>query len=161
HRLQRLDALARLRDQLIPEPELDRLGGARLGAGRAQTVVDAVVTEGALAGRARVLTEADDAERARRDTVPAAVADALVDVDRAVLRPVDGSGGAGVETPRLRAVLADVGHEKPGEIAVRLGLLDEAHEAERLVGEVGVVLVGARPLRHLHAELVPLLAGHL
>src|SRR5437899_1108779 len=37
----------------------------------------------------------------------------------------------------------------------------EAHQAKRRVREVGVVLVGAGPLRLLHAELVPLLARDL
>src|SRR6185295_17028789 len=60
-----------------------------------------------------------------------------------------------------RAVLADVGHQEPREIAVCLRLLDERYEAVRLVGEVSVVLVAAGPLGLLEAELVPLLARHL
>src|SRR6185436_20346459 len=109
-------------------PELDRLGGAGLGAGRAQAVVDAVVTEGALLGGAGPLVEADDTERTGRHAVPAAVADVLVDVDGAELRPVDRPGRAGVETAGVRAVLADVGHEQPRHVPRGLGLLDEAHE---------------------------------
>ena len=68
--------------------------------------------------------------------VPAAVADVLVDVDGAELGPVDGAGRAGVEAAGLRAVLADVRHQEPRQLAVGLRLLDEAHEPERLVREV-------------------------
>src|SRR6185369_6216494 len=52
-------------------------------------------------------------------------------------------------------------HEEPGELAVGLGLLDEADEAIGLVGEGGVVLVRTRPLRLLAGQLVPFLARHL
>src|SRR5439155_18250972 len=77
------------------------------------------------------------------------------------LRAVDRAGRARVEAARVSAVLADVRHEQPRQVAGGLGLLDEAHQPEGLVGEVGVVLVGAGPLRHLEAELVPLLARDL
>src|SRR5437899_6450526 len=143
HPLQRLDALVRLGNQLVTEAELDGVGGARLGAGGPEAVVDAVVAEGALLRGARLLVERHDAERARGHAVTAAIADVLVDVDRAELGPVDGARRAGVQAARLSAVLADVRHEQPGEITVRLGAwcLDEPHEPVRLVGEVGVVLV--------------------
>ena len=58
-------------------------------------------------------------------------------------------------------MLADVRHEQPRQVAGGLGLLDEAHEPEGLVREVGVVLIGPGPLRYLQAELVPLLARDL
>src|SRR6202040_2179806 len=132
-----------------------------LGAGGAEPVVDTIVAEGALVGAPGVVVEGHHPERARADAVPAAVADALVDVDGAVLGALDGSGRAGIEATRLRAVLADVRHEEPLQLAVRLGLLDEAHQAVGLVGEVGVVLIGAGPLRLFHRQFVPLLARDL
>src|SRR5205823_1229275 len=130
HRLERLDALLRLGDQVVAEAELDRLGRARLRARRPEAVVNAVVAERALRRRARALVERHDAERAGGDAVPAAVADVLADVDGAVLRAVDGASRAGVETARLGAVLAHVRHEQPGQVARRLRLLDEANEPE-------------------------------
>src|SRR5262249_29997287 len=132
-----------------------------LGARGPEAVVDAVVAEGALPRGARVVVEGHHAERARGDAVAAAVADGLVDVDGPELGPVDGAGRARVQAARVRAVLADVGHEQPRHVAARPRLLHEAHQPECLVREVGVVLVGARPLRELLAELVPLLAGDL
>src|SRR6266851_726956 len=157
----RQQGLLGLRGQLVAEAELDRLGGTGLGAGRPEPIVDAVVAEGALVGAPGVVVEGHHPERARADAVPAAVADVLVDVDGAVLGPVDRPGGAGLEASRLRAVLADVRHQQPLQLAVGLRLLDEAHEAVGLVGEVGVVLVAAGPLGLLHRQLVPLLARHL
>ena len=53
HLLERLHPLLRLAHQLVAEAELDGLGRARLGAGRAQAVVDAVVAERALRWRSR------------------------------------------------------------------------------------------------------------
>src|SRR6185295_13366291 len=99
---------------------LNRFGGAGLGAGRPESVVDAVVAEGALVGAAGIVVEGHHPERARADAVPAAVADVLVDIDGAVLGPVDRSGGAGLDASRLRAVLADVRHQEPLQ-ALRAG----------------------------------------
>src|SRR5581483_7219634 len=161
HGAQRLDAFLGLGHELVAESELDRLRRARLGARRSESIVDAIVTERAFSRRPRLRVERDDTERARGHAVATAVANVLVDVHRSVLGAVDGAGRAGLETAGLRAVLADVGHEQPRQIPVRLGLLDEAHESEGLVREVGVVLVAARPLRLLEPELVPLLAGDL
>src|SRR5216683_1634803 len=161
HLLERCDPLVGLGHELVAEPELNRLRRARLRAGRPEAVVDAVVAERALVGPSRVVVERDDAERARADTVPAAVADILVDVHGAELGPVDRAGGARVKAARLGAVLAHVRHEKPGELAIGLRLLDEADEAVGLVGERRVILVGAGPLRLLARQLVPLLARHL
>src|SRR5262245_6252314 len=161
HRLQGLDPLLGLRDELVTEAELDRVGRTRLGAGGPEPVVDAVVAERALLRGAGGLVEAHHAERARRDAVAAAVAHVLVDVDRTVLGPIDGAGRARVEAARFSAVLANVRHEQPRQVTGGLGLLDEADQTERLVGEVAVVLVGAGPVRHFQAELVPLLARDL
>src|SRR5262245_26328798 len=161
HRLQRLDPLLGLRDELVAEAELDRVGRARLGAGGPEPVVDAIVAERALLCGPGRLVEAHHAEGARGDAVAAPVAHVLVDVDRAVLGPIDGAGRARVEAAGLRAVLAHVGHEQPRQVAGGLGLLDEADQPVRLVGEVGVVLVGAGPVRYFQAKLVPLLARDL
>src|SRR5262245_4331874 len=163
HRLQGLHTLAGLRDQLVAEPKLDGLGRTSLGARGPEAVVDAVIAEGALLGRAGVLVEADDPERARRHAVPTAVADVLVDVDGTELRSVNRAGRARVQTSRLSAVLANVGHQEPGEVPARAGAgrFHEAHEPERRVGEVRLILIAPGPLGLLHAELVPLLAGDL
>src|SRR5882724_8387071 len=107
HLLELRHALLRLGHQLVAEAELDGLGGAGLGAGRPQPVVDAVVAEGALVGPPGVVVVGHHPERARAHAVPAAVADVLIDVHGAVLGPVDGAGGAGIEAARLGAVLAD------------------------------------------------------
>src|SRR5438093_15196 len=161
HVLERGHPLARLGHQLVPEAELYGLRGTGLGAGGSQPVVDAVIAEGALVGPPRVVVERHHAEGAGADAVAAAVAHVLVDVDGAVLRPVDGAGRARVEAAGLGAALAYVRHEEPGELAVGLGLLDEADESIGLVGEGVLVLVRARPLRLLAGQLVPFLAGDL
>src|ERR1700730_745648 len=155
HALERRHALVGLGHQLVPEAELDGLRGAGLRAGGAEAVVDAIIAERALVGPPRIVIEGDHAEGAGADAVAATVADILIDIDRPVLRPVDRARRAGVETAGLRAVLADVGHQEPGELAVGLGLLDEADEAIGLVRERGVVLVRARPFRLLAGQLVP------
>src|SRR5262245_55397539 len=62
--------------------ELDGLGRARLGAGGYEVGLQPVVAEGALAGQAAGLVEADDVVRAGRDAVAAAVAHLGLDVDR-------------------------------------------------------------------------------
>src|SRR3990172_8524359 len=161
HRLERLHAARRLPDQLLPEPELDRVGRARLGARGPEPVVDPVVAERALPHRPGLVVEAHDPEGAGGDAVTTAVAHVLVDVDRPELGPVDRARGTRLEAPRLGAVLAHVRHEQPGQVAVRLRVLHEPHEPVRLVGEVAVVLVAAGPLGHLGAQLVPLLACDL
>src|SRR5688572_7460265 len=160
--LELFDARLRLGLQLVAEAELDRLGGTRFRARRSQPVVQPIVAERALGGGAGVVVEADDAEGARRDAVAAAVADVLVDVDRAVLGPIDRTGGTGLEAAGLCAVLAHVGHHVPAHAhLVVAGFFDEANQAIALVGEVGVVLVRPRPFRLLGLELIPLLARHL
>src|SRR5262245_8476519 len=85
HPLQGLDPLLGLRDELVAEAELDRVGRTCLGAGGPEPVVDAVVAERALLRGAGGLVEAHHAERARRDAVAAAVAKVLVEFYRAVL----------------------------------------------------------------------------
>src|SRR6266478_4316480 len=108
HSFQRLHALTRLGHELVPEAELYRFRGTGLGAGGSQPVVDAVIAEGAFIGPSRVVIERHHTEGAGADAVAATIADILVDVDGAVLRPVDGAGGARLEAAGLGAVLADV-----------------------------------------------------
>src|SRR2546422_528705 len=157
-----LSIAAPLVHDFVAEPELNRLRRARLRAGRPEAVVDTVVAERALIGPSRVVVEGHHTEGAGADTVPAAVADILVDVDGSELGPVDRAGRARLETAGLRAVLAHVGHHVPLlDLPFVVGLLEEPDEAVALVREVGMVLVGPRPLRLRGRELVPLLAGDL
>src|SRR5512132_2846948 len=90
-------ALLRLGHELVAEPELDGVGGTGLGAGGPEPVVDPVVAERALVRAPRVVVEGDDPEGAGADTVPAAVAHVLVDVDGAEFRAIDRPRGAGLE----------------------------------------------------------------
>src|SRR5690606_17835678 len=62
-------------DELVVGAELDRVGRAGLRAGGLEAVLEAVVAERALGGAAVVVVAVDDAERARRHAVAAAVAD--------------------------------------------------------------------------------------
>src|SRR5207302_934022 len=100
-------------DELLVRTELDRVGGARLRAGRLEAVLEAVVAERALGGAAVDLVAVDDAERARRDAVAAAVAYVRLKHDGVELGADQRTGRACVEAPRVRAVLADIGHEEP------------------------------------------------
>src|SRR5213596_2273108 len=62
-RLELVDPLLGDDRQIVAEAELDRLGRARLGAGRSEAVVDPVVAERALRRGAGVVVERDDADR--------------------------------------------------------------------------------------------------
>ena len=131
-------------DELVVGAELDRVGRARLRARGLEAVLQAVVAEGALGGPAVVVVAVDDAERARRDAVAAAVADVGLQDHRLELGADQRAGRAGVQAARVRAVLADVGHEHPAPPVRRrdgarrcraavssLEQLDEAHVAPR------------------------------
>ena len=162
HRLKLFDARLRLGLQLVAESELDGLGRTCFRARGPEAVVQPVVAERALRRRAGVVVEADHPEGARRDAVAATVADVLVDVDRAVLGPVDRAGGAGLEAAGLCAVLAHVRHHVPAHADLVVArFLEKANQTIALVGEVGVVLVRPRPLRLFGLELIPLLARDL
>src|SRR5205807_7400067 len=99
--------------QLVDRPELDRLGRTRLGAGRDQAVLLAVVAEGTLAGVAGDGAAGDDPERTGRDAVRAAVTDVRLNVDVAELVVDDRPGRAGLLARGRRAVLAHVRHHQP------------------------------------------------
>ena len=97
----RLRALA----QLVERAELDRLGRARLRARGLEAVLQPVVAERALPGRALAvrasdLAAVDHAERARGDAVAAAVADVLLHDDGAELGAEERAGRADVEAAR-------------------------------------------------------------
>src|SRR5207245_10918927 len=86
-RLQRLDPFRRPAAQLVERAELDGLRRARLGAGRVETTLQAVVAHGALPCQTFVLPPVVDPEGARRHAVAAPVADVLLHYDRPELRP--------------------------------------------------------------------------
>src|SRR5262249_22402499 len=141
--------------------ELDRLGRARLCAGRRQVRLQPVVAERALSRQAARLVEADDVVRAGRDAVAAAVADARLDIDGVELRPDDGVRRAHFHAARLRAVLADVAHHVPGHAALGGRALMELHVAPVLLVELTGVVEAVAERGRVPGELVPLLAGDL
>jgi len=172
--------------QLGQLAELDRLGGAGLGARGRLALLEPVVAERALERPAVVLAQVDDAVRTGRDAVAAAVADVRLDDDRAELGAEQRAGRAHVEARGVGAVLADVRRHQPLH-AVGAGLrrlvvarrrADRRHpeigdaDVERLLDERHVPPGGGTELlgvvvRHAGEEvavlghLVPLLAGHL
>ena len=111
------------------------------------------------------------AERAGGHAVAAAVADVLLDDDRAELGAEERAGRADVEAGRVRAVLADVGAHQPAQrrpspsvAGTRSGLLllDERDVAPGVRAErAGVVVRVARPDEAVLGDEVPLLAGDL
>src|SRR5215831_20157588 len=66
---------------LVEVAELDRLGGAGLGTGGDEVVLEPRVAERALLGEARLLVESDHVIGTGRDAVAAAVAHFRLDVD--------------------------------------------------------------------------------
>ena len=99
--------------QLVERPELDRLGGAGLGAGRLLALLEAVVAQGALEDPAIVLALVDDAVGAGGDAVAAAVADVGLHDDRTELGAEQCTGRAHVKARGVRAVLAHVRRHQP------------------------------------------------
>jgi len=117
--------------------ELDRVRGAGLGAGRLQSVLESVVTERALTGASVLWVAVDHAERTRGHAVAAAVAHVRLEHHRLMLGPDQRTGGARVETARVRAVPAHVRHEHPiAHLAHRLGDVHEARGGLRTIHEV-------------------------
>src|SRR5690606_24113210 len=116
-----------------------------------------------------VLAPVDDAEGTADDAVAAAVADVGLHVDRVELGADDRAGRTGLETTGALAVLADVGHQQPREVAERGLLVRERHrpfhEGDVPPGrgaEVGGVVVRHRSEDlPVVGELVPLLARDL
>ena len=113
--------------QLLVRAELDRVRRARLRARRLEPVLEAVVTERAFARAAVVRVAADHPERTRRHAVATAVAHVRLQHHRLMLGADQRAGGAGIEAARVRAVLADVGHEHPlAHLAHGVGDVDAA-----------------------------------
>ncbi len=135
--------------QLFVGAELDRVGRAGLRACRLESILEAVITERALAGTPVLGVAVDHPERTGRHAVAATVADVGLQHDRLILGPDQGAGGAGVETARIRAVLADVRHEHPiVHLAHRLG---DVHDAGRALGAVDEVEAAGGRDRRQHA----------
>src|SRR5262245_44287532 len=136
----------RLRSLLeLPDlAEHDRFGRACCRAGRLQPCLLAVVAERALERPPVVRPAIDTAERAGDDAVAAAVAHVRLDENAAEFGTDDRSRGAGLEAPRVLAVLAHVGREVPPERVAaiprvagrsRCRALDELDVAPRRVTE--------------------------
>src|ERR687890_984712 len=82
--------------QFLDFAEHNRVGRARLGAGRFEAVALAIVAEGALEGAAVVWDLGYDAVGTSGDAVAAAVADVGLDIDVIALVADDGPGRAGL-----------------------------------------------------------------
>src|SRR2546430_8102503 len=151
--------------QLGNRPELDRVGGAGLGARRLEPYLQPVVAQRALLGCAGHRIDVDHAERAGGDTRPAAVADVGLDYHRVELGTDDGAGGTHLQAARLNAVLAHVAHHQPAAVIGTLELFDEADvppvDTVQLAGVV-VAVAGELPdPAVLGRQLVPFLARDL
>ena len=96
--------------------------GTGLGAGGFLAGAEPVVAHGALERPAVVGALLDDAVRAGRHAVAAAVADVLLDDDGAELGAEQRSGRADVEAGGVRAVLAHVRGHQPAQLAASVGL---------------------------------------
>src|SRR6185437_10522008 len=160
--------------QLVQRAVLDRLGRAGLCARRRHAVAGAVVAEGALPHPAVALDLAlvEHAERAGRHAVSAAVADILLDDDRAQLGADDRAGRAHVQAGRVGAVLAHVRAHQPAEripvLAVPVAdpqrpvLLDEGDVPPRVRAQAAGVVIGVGGEEQaVLGHLVPLLASDL
>ena len=125
------DAALRHVHELVVGPELDRVGRARLRARGLEAVLHPVVAERALRGAPVDLVAVHDAEGARRDAVPAAVADVGLQDHGVELGPDQRAGRARVEAARVGAVLTDIGRHQPVGLRARVaraGPLDVSPE---------------------------------
>src|ERR1017187_124106 len=192
--VERIDSVLRAHTQLIQIAVLDRLRRACLRAGRGHAVSETVVAQGALlcdadiACARRALAAVDDTERARRDAVPAAIANVVLHHNCPELGAHERPGGTHVEAGSVGAVLADIRRHQPanaglraiqGPVLARSGrndrqrcearcgdrpsrLLDEGDMAPRARPETtGVVVRHAEHLEAVLGDAVPLLAGDL
>src|SRR5205823_14188922 len=148
---------------LAERSELNRLSRAGGGARRLQIVLQPVVAEGALLGGSGVAIEADHAIGAGGDAVAAAVADVLLDVDGVELGANDRVGRADLQAAGVRAVLAHVGHHRPGDrlIGALGGLFHKANVAPVGMVELAGVVVTVAELERVVRKLIPFLAGDL
>src|SRR5262249_22207779 len=134
-------ALAADAFQLVELAETDRIGGAGLGAGGLQLVLEPVVAERAFPGAPVVLPAIDDGEGATHHATARAVADIGLHVDAVELGADDRAGGAILQAAGALAVLADVGGHEPGKVAAPLAL-DEGHVSPGGGAQVRGVVVG-------------------
>ena len=81
--------------------ELDRVGRARFGAGRLEAALQPVIAERAFVRLAVLEAEIDDAERAGRHAIAAAVADVLLHDDGVELGAEERAGRAGFQAGRV------------------------------------------------------------
>jgi hypothetical protein len=107
------------------------------------------------------LAPVDDAVGAGGDAIPAAIADVLLDDDRAELGAEERAGGTDLEARRRRAVLAHVRGHEPARRAVAV-LFDERDVAPRVGPERPGVVVGVPgEVQAVLGDVVPLLACNL
>src|SRR2546422_8272000 len=155
----------RPRAQFDDRPELDRVCGAGLRARGLEPHLEPVVAERALLRRTGHRVDIDDAERARGDARPAAVADVRLDHDGVEFGTDDGAGGTHLQASCLDAMLADVAHHQPAAVVGTLELLDEADvppvDAVQLAGVVVAVAAQLPDPAVLGRELVPFLTRDL
>src|SRR5205823_2614108 len=100
--------------------ELDAVGRTCFGAGRLETIGQALVAERALVGFAVKHAQVGHAERAGRHAVAAPVADVLLDHHGIEFGADDGAGRAGLHAAGPDAVLADVAQHQPAALERRL-----------------------------------------
>src|SRR5207237_7407742 len=104
---------ARTLVELIQRTELNRVRRTGLGARRLQPALQPVVAQRAFVRLAVVDVQLDDAERTRRNTVPAAVADVLLDHHSTELRSKQGPSRARFQAAGASAVFAYIAHHQP------------------------------------------------
>src|SRR6266508_4288070 len=117
--LQLLHTFRSLSTEIIQSSENNRFGRANFGAGRNEPALLSIVTKGALESAAGVgqwrRSSIDYAERARDDAITAAVANIVLDEDRADFSADNRSRRTRLEATSFFAVLANIGKEHPTE----------------------------------------------
>src|SRR2546425_2157186 len=110
-----LYALLGLFLQLLEFAKVNGLRRAGFCAGRNHPRQLAVVAKRTLEGQPFLLALINDTKRTGDHTVPAAVADVGLHIDRAYLCAHNRARRTGFQTARVSAMFADVGHEDPAE----------------------------------------------
>src|SRR5437016_4798418 len=163
-----LYALLGLFLQLIEFAKVNGLRRAGFCASRNHPRKLAVVAERTLEGEPFLWALINDTKRTGDHTVPAAVANVGLHIDRAYLGAHNRTGRTGFQTARVSAMFADVGHEDPakrflctGDLWSRALLLLEKRDMPPGGGSqmAGVVVGEAAPVQTIVGELIPLLAG--
>jgi len=93
--------------------ELDRVGRTRFGAGGFEPALQPIVAQGAFMRLAVLQTDIDNAKRASRHAITAAIANVLLNDDSVELGAEKRPGRASFETRGRRAMLADIAHHQP------------------------------------------------